>query len=110
MLSYIDPKKGEIVWCCPSCGESVRCEDLLELDRLQEGSACEGRRARELFENSPEMISFAVGMWARSDSWPQSSIWMEAIPPSGISVLGADYHSHGLRSPKRPALLGFRAV
>lgn len=105
MLFYIDPQTSEIVWRCPRCGESIRCQDLLELDQLTEASACEGCRARELFESSPEMISFAVGMWARSDSWPASSVWMEAIPQSGISVLGADYHSHALRYPKRPALL-----
>ena len=109
MPSYIDPLTSEIVWICPHCGESIRCEDLLELDKLQKDSACEGCRARELFESNPEMISFAVDMWARSDTWPRSSIWMEAIPPSGISVLGAGYHARGLRYVKRPALLSWTA-
>jgi DNA-directed RNA polymerase subunit RPC12/RpoP len=109
MPSYIDPLTSEIVWSCPHCGESICCQDLLELDKLQKDGACEGCRARELFQSNPEMISFAVDMWARLDTWPRSSIWMEAIPPSGISVLGADYHAHGLQYPKRPALLSWTA-
>ena len=104
MLTYIHPHTGEILWRCPHCGESIHCHDLTELDQLQDEAACEGCRARELFEQNPEMIGFAVDMWARLDSWPQSSIWMEAIPPSGISVLGADHGAFGLRHPRRAAL------
>lgn len=109
MLSYIDPHTGEFVWQCPHCGESIRSEDLPELENGQEDGACEGCLARELFEGNPEMISFAVDMWARSDSWPGSSVWMEAIPPSGISVLGADYHEHRLHLPRRRSLLSWTA-
>lgn len=104
MLVYIHPHTGEFLWRCPHCGESILCQDLTELDQLRDEAACEGCRARELFELNPEMIGFAVDMWARLDSWPQSSSWMEAIPPSGISVLGVDRGAFGLRDPRRAAL------
>jgi DNA-directed RNA polymerase subunit RPC12/RpoP len=109
MLAYIDPQTGEFLWCCPLCWESIRCQDQSEIDQLEEEAACEGCRARELFESNPEMIGFAVDMWARTDSWPQSSTWMEAIPPSGISVLGVDYHACDLRYPRRTAVLSWTA-
>ena len=109
MLAYIDPHTGEFLWRCPLCGESIRCQDQSDIDQLEEEAACEGCRARALFESNPEMIGFAVDMWARLDTWPQSSTWMEAIPPSGISVLGGDYHAGGLRTRTRPALLSWTA-
>ena len=109
MLAYIQPHTGEILWRCPHCGESILCHDLAEFDQLQDEMACEGCRARELFERNPEVIGFAVDMWARLDSWPQSSSWMEAIPPSGISVLGAGYGEFGLRYQKHTAALGWSA-
>ncbi len=109
MLCYIDPQTGEFLWRCPLCGESIRCQDQLELDTLEEEVACEGCRAREIFETNPEMIGFAVDMWARADSWPQSSSWMEAIPPSGISVLGDNYRASALRYPRRSSLLSWTA-
>jgi len=109
MLVYIDPQTGEFLWRCPLCGESIRCQDQFEIDQLESEAACEGCRARELFESNPEIIAFAVDMWARMDSWPQSSTWMEAIPPSGISVLGGDYHAEGLRYPRRTAVLSWTA-
>jgi DNA-directed RNA polymerase subunit RPC12/RpoP len=109
MLSYIHPLTGELVWLCPQCGQSIRCQGLIEFEQLQDEAACDGCRARELFERNPEMIGFAVDMWARLDTWPQSSVWMEAIPPSGISVLGADYHASGLRHLIGSAALGWTA-
>ena len=107
MLTYIDPQTGEFLWRCPFCGESIRCQDQSEIDQLESEAVCEGCRARELFESNPEMIAFAVDMWARMDSWPQSSTWMEAIPASGISVLGGDYHTGGLRYTRRTAALSW---
>jgi hypothetical protein len=107
MLAYIDPQTGEYLWRCPVCGESIRCQDQLDLDQLKYEGACEGCRARELFENNPEMIGFAVDMWARLDSWPQSSTWMEAIPPSGISILGSDYHAGSLSYPRLTVVLSW---
>ena len=107
MLMYIDPNTGEFLWRCPLCGESIRCRDQAEIDELEEEAACAGCRARALFESNPEMIGFAVDMWARLDSWPQSSTWMEAIPTTGISVLGADYHARDWGYPRRSAALGW---
>ena len=109
MLSYIDPQTGEFIWRCPLCGESIRCQDQSQFDRLEKEGACEGCRAREIFESNPEMIGFAVDMWASADSWPQSSSWMEAIPPSGISVLGSDYRASTLHYPRRSSLLSWSA-
>ena len=107
MLMYIDPNTGEFLCRCPVCGESIRCRDQVEVDELEEEGACAGCRARALFESNPEMIGFAVDMWARLDSWPQSSIWMEAIPPTGISVLGAEYHDRDWGHPGRTAALSW---
>ncbi len=109
VLCYIDPQTGEFLWRCPLCGESIRCQDQLELEELEKEGACEGCRAREIFESNPEMIGFAVDMWASADSWPQSSSWMKAIPPSGISVLGDDYRVSALRYPRRSSLLSWTA-
>ncbi len=107
MLMYIDPNTGEFLWRCPLCGESIRCRDQSEIDELEEEAVCAGCRAKALFESNPEMIGFAVDMWARLDSWPQSSAWMEAIPASGISVLGAEYHARDWGYPRRTAGLSW---
>ena len=109
MPTYIHHLTGELIWLCPQCGEPIRCQDLIEFEQLQDEAACDGCRARELFEENPEMIGFAVDMWARLDTWPQSSVWMEAIPPSGISVLGADYHAFRLGYPIGTAALTWTA-
>lgn len=109
MLAYIDPQTGEFLWQCPLCGQSIRCQDPLQFDKLEQESTCEGCRARELFQSNPEVIGFAVDMWARSGKWPVSSCWMEAIPASGISVLGGDYHASALRYAGRAAILSWTA-
>lgn len=109
MPSYIDPRTGEFVWCCPLCGQPIRCQDPLQVDRLEQEAACESCRAKDLFRSNPEIIGFAVAMWARSNSWPPSSTWMEAIPPSGISILGDDYRVSTLRYPRRAALSSWTA-
>lgn len=109
MLSYIDPQTGEFLWQCPLCGQSIRCQDPLQFDQLEQESTCEGCRARDLFQSNPEVIGFAVKMWARSGRWPVSSSWMEAIPASGISVLGGDYPASALRNPRRAAILSWTA-
>ena len=98
------PRYGDIEKCI-ECG---LCHAICpEIDELEEESLCAGCRARALFESNPEMIGFAVDMWARLDSWPQSSTWMEAIPASGISVLCAEYHARDWGYPRRPAALSW---
>jgi hypothetical protein len=95
-MYHLHPQTAEFLWCCPRCGQSLRFKSQMEVNFAEQAGACEGCRAKAMFERTPEMIALLVVLWARSDAWPQSISWMEAIPSSGISILGNAYQARGL--------------
>jgi hypothetical protein len=106
MMYHLDPQTGDFLWRCPRCGESIRLRSQMEVYRAEQVGACEGCRAKVVFERNPELISLYIMLWARSDAWPQSVSWMEAIPPSGISILSHAYETCGMAGAKRAVAAG----
>ena len=95
-MYHLDPQTVEFLWRCPLCGETIRLQSQTEVSQAEQAGGCEGCRAKATFQRTPEMIGLLVALWARSDAWPQSVSWMEAIPTSGISILGNAYQAHGM--------------
>jgi hypothetical protein len=95
-MYHLHPETAEFLWRCPLCGQSLRFQTQAEVNLAEQAGACEGCRAKAMFKRTPEMIGLLVALWARSDAWPESVSWMEAIPASGISILGNAYQARGI--------------
>ena len=75
----VDLQVAEYVWHCPQCGEDVRFPNLLALCLAERAGGCQGCRAKATFEQNPGLITLFLDFWARTDGWPQSSSWVEAV-------------------------------
>jgi hypothetical protein len=101
MRYHLHPLTKEYLWQCPQCGESIRLQTRSAVHLAERAGACQGCRAKATFERRPELIGIFLSFWARSGASPHSASWMEAIPPSGISVLASAYQSRGVLRAKR---------
>jgi uncharacterized C2H2 Zn-finger protein len=80
-MSYpIDPRTGKFLWRCPQCKEIIRFSDVSVIRLAEQAGGCQGCRAKATFERNPRLISFFLDYWTRSNAWPQSHSWTEAIP------------------------------
>lgn len=79
MAYHIDPLTGEYLWRCPQCEENMRFPNLLALRLVERAGGCQGCRAKATFEQNPGLIGLFLDFWVRTDAWPQSSSWIEAI-------------------------------
>ncbi len=82
MVYHIDPLTGEFLWRCPQCGEHIRFPNLRALYLAERAGGCQGCRAKATFERNPGLIGLFLDFWARTDAWPQSSSWLEAVTAS----------------------------
>jgi hypothetical protein len=80
MFHPIDPRTGEFLWHCPQCKEYIRFYSLSAMELAERAGKCQGCRAKAAFEKNPELIGYFLYFWNRSNAWPQSHSWMEAIP------------------------------
>lgn len=80
MYYAIDPKTGEFLWYCPQCKEYIRFPTLMAIRLAEQAGGCQGCRARATLKRNPGLISIFLYFWSRTNGWPQSSSWMEAIP------------------------------
>jgi hypothetical protein len=101
MRYHLHPPTGKFLWRCPQCGESVRLQTRSAVHLAERAGAGQGCRAKATFKRRPELIGMFLSFWTRSGASPQSASWMEAIPPSGISVLASAYQSRGLLRAQR---------
>jgi hypothetical protein len=90
-LTFLDPQTGENLWCCPQCGELIRLSSRLAACKAELAGGCQGCRAKRTFQDNPELIGFYLDFWARTDTWPQSHCWLEALPASGIAMVNSGY-------------------
>jgi hypothetical protein len=96
MMPILDPKAGGYLWRCPKCGETIRLSSQAAVCLAKRTGCCQGCRARVTFEQNPGLVGFFLDFWARTDAWPQSASWMDAIPTSGVSILGNSHSSIGM--------------
>jgi hypothetical protein len=105
MNYHLDPQTGEFLWCCPQCRKTIWLQSERAVILAEHAGACQGCRAKATFERQPELIGIFLDFWSRSGAWPQSASWMEAIPLSGISVLGHARRARGTVHAKRAEAL-----
>ena len=79
MIYNLDLQTGEYIWRCPQCGEHVRFPNLVALLLAEWAGGCQGCRAKATFERNPGLIGLFLDFWARSDAWPHSFSWTEAV-------------------------------
>ena len=101
MIYHMDPRTQDYLWRCPQCGASIRLAGELAVSLAQRAGGCQGCRAKTAFEGDHTLIGLYLDFWARTDAWPQSDSWLEAIPAGGISILGGAH-----AAPYRLSIVG----
>jgi hypothetical protein len=96
MMHILDPQTGEYRWRCPECGETIRLSSPTAVCLVQRAGRCQGCRARVTFKQNPELVGFYLDFWARTNAWPQSDSWMDAMPESGVSIPNNRYPAIGM--------------
>ena len=80
-MSYsIDPQTGEFLWKCPQCDEYIHLYTFWAIDLATQAEGCRGCRAKATLEMNPGLFDLFLDFWTRSNAWPQSHSWVEAIP------------------------------
>ena len=67
-------------WRCPQCGMFIRFSSLLAVQLAAQAGGCQGCRVKAILKSNPALIVACLDFWTRTDAWPQSPSWMEAIP------------------------------
>lgn len=73
-------RKNEIIWRCPKCGVDVHFPNENASKLSEQAGGCQGCLAKETFERKPGMFFIVLEFWMRTNRWPESNSWMEAIP------------------------------
>lgn len=81
-----DPCRNQIVWRCPKCGEEIHFPNLGALKLSERAGGCQGCLAKATFERKPGMFYIFLDFWMRTNRWPESDSWMEAIPSVSYEV------------------------
>ncbi len=85
---WYDNMAGQYLVLCPKCHELIAYENLSSLQHelvLSIDKCCQGCRAKISFEKDPGLIGLFLGFWRRTGNFPQSTSWLDAIPPSILS-------------------------
>ena len=81
---WYDNIEKRYVAVCRKCSETVSYESLNALYRelvTSDSKCCQGCRASTTFERNPSLIGLFLDFWCRRRVFPESSSWMEAVPP-----------------------------
>jgi len=84
-----DREEDRYVVLCPTCHRLVTCETLGMVYHemvWNERKGCQGCRARASFERDPGLIGLFLDFWCRTGAFPQSAIWLEAIPQPQLNL------------------------
>ena len=96
-LNYLGPRTGKCLWRCPQCEELIRLESQLAVSQAERAGGCQGCRAKKTFQTKPGLISFYLDFWISTDAWPQSHSWIEALPVSGVAMIGSACQDAGVQ-------------
>jgi hypothetical protein len=80
---WYDSQEEQYVVLCPKCRRLITYETLGMVYRemvLSQRKCCQGCRARVSFEQNPGPIGVFLDFWRRTGNFPESTIWLEAIP------------------------------
>ena len=86
---WFDNREGKYAAVCPNCHEVISYCTLDALYRemvWSEQRCCQGCRARITLEKDPGLIGLFLDFWYRTGKFPESSSWIEAIPPHLLNV------------------------
>lgn len=80
---WYDNREEQYRVLCPQCRCLVTCETIEMVYRemvLSERKCCQGCRAKISFEKNPRVIALFLDFWCRTDNFPESASWLEAVP------------------------------
>ncbi len=86
---WYDSQKDQYVVLCPNCHELIIYERLVIVYRemvLSERKCCQACRAKISIEQDPGLIRVFLDFWHRTDNFPESANWLEAIPRQKFNV------------------------
>jgi hypothetical protein len=108
---WYDTRRDQFVALCPVCHQQVtyaNAEALLRELKAGPNQACQGCRAKKSFQLNPGLIGVFLDFWYRTDTFPQSPSWLEAIPPSQFNLWGREIRA-GLQPEKGTEKAVFRS-
>jgi len=86
---WYDGQEDQYVVLCPTCHRLITCKTLGMVYHemvWSERKCCQGCRAKATFERDPGLIGLFLDFWCRSGAFPQSAIWLEAIPQPQLNL------------------------
>jgi hypothetical protein len=86
---WYDSHEDQYVVLCPTCHRLITCDTLGMVYHEMAWSdrkCCQGCRARISFERDPGLIGLFLDFWYRTGAFPQSTIWLEAIPGPQLTL------------------------
>ena len=85
---WYDRDEDRFLAFCPRCRELIAYATLSALHHelvTGEKRCCQGCRARTSFEKNPGLIGSFLEFWRKTDSFPQSTSWLEGIPENMLT-------------------------
>ena len=73
------PPAEKFWWRCPQCGEVIHFPNPLALCLAERSGGCQGCRARATLSRNPGLTDVVLDFWIRTDGWPQSPSWTDAL-------------------------------
>jgi hypothetical protein len=101
-----DDQEGQYVALCPACSRLITYSELhaLYLEMVWgERQCCPGCRAKAVFINNPHLIRPALDYWYRTNTFPQSPSWVEAILPHECTMWATEIWA-GLEAATAPLM------
>lgn len=82
-------QEDQYIVLCPKRHDLIICDTLGIVYREMVWSrhkCCEGCRAKVSFEQDPTLIGVFLGYWYRTGNFPESTSWLETIPPEQFTL------------------------
>ena len=86
---WYDSQEDQYLALCPACHELITCDtpDHVYYELVwSRHKCCQGCRARLSFQQDPGLIGIFLDYWYRKGNFPESTSWLEAIPPEQFNL------------------------
>ena len=85
---WYDTREDRYRVLCPQCHGLISYDTIEAVYRemvSSERKGCQGCRAKISFERDPRLAGIFLDFWCRTGRFPESDIWLEAVPQKGFS-------------------------